>query len=675
VNITSHPTPSGANAASAQLTLCNATRSNVRPYTVGPRYTPLPALTPYAEKLLAKAESIADAMLPAPAPVAPAFHWHACQWDTERAMQIAEARQVRALVPRAPHLESAELKARRVRGESDKGHAGMTKAGSASRAHAIAARVHAEMKRDTSHAFPLSAESILAKGRVLLMREGETVSAVRARLAQPCGDTEAQAMRARAHALAPHLSQCERAALDALTLSRMNARRALSDAMASIQAESTDDTREAWTISPHLSPRECKVLHKLRVARRKRAARANWNARDKATRHAARRYIVRRLRLARAFRFERACDAMAWQCAGQRARFHAFGAVVLKEKESGARIGRKAARVIAPAQGATVIDASASGAFEIDAREGTGRPLDAQCVHEMHLAARAVFLKGGTWKEANHEAYLTLARALRDDNGPDTHAKAARAMDRNWKRAQAEFEREAREHEGETHESAHASAESHAEIDESAESTEAQSWERECYALALQGMRGVVAYWMACKSPFRFAKVRADIAAIRDYAWRVFLREDMASMRTADRKADNARNAEYMAAHRLGERVTEGVKMLRERARLQARGEYLLSRNHAARLARENPTQRALITLPVGRAEHTCAEWRAALRKRTLPALALRLCDAATHGSARGTNKREGRESARKAHARKAQSVMRAPLPVSARAALDALTA
>ena len=68
MNITSHPTPSGANAASAQLTLCNATRSNVRAYSVGPRFAPLPALTPYAEKLLAKAESVASAMLPAPAP-------------------------------------------------------------------------------------------------------------------------------------------------------------------------------------------------------------------------------------------------------------------------------------------------------------------------------------------------------------------------------------------------------------------------------------------------------------------------------------------------------------------------------------------------------------------------------------------------------------------------------
>jgi hypothetical protein len=248
-------------------------------------------------------------------------------------------------------------------------------------------------------------------------------------------------------------------------------------------------------------------------------------------------------------------------------------------------------------------------------------------------------------------------------------------MNRNWKRAQAEFEREAQEHEGEAHESAHESAHDCAEIDESAEIAEAQSWERECHAHALRGMRAVVAYWMGTKSPFRFAKVRADIAAIRDYAWRVYQREDMAGMRAADRKADNATNAEYMKAHRLGERVSAGMETLQERARSHSRGEYLLARNRAARLARENPTQCVLVALPVGRAENACAEWREALRKRALPVLALRLCDAFQHGSARGTDKREGRERARKAQARKAATVMRAPLPESARAALDALTA
>ena len=340
---------------------------------------------------------------PAPAPAKRARKRRATANEaraTESALATTRARQVRALVPCAPHAESAELKARRVSGQESAsgaqscaplGKAGQTKAGHAARAQAIAARVYAEMKRDTAHAFPLSAGSVLAGGRVIAMREGESARAVRARLAQPSGDNEARAIRARAVALAPHLSQRERNALDALTLSRMNARRALSDAMASIESGESE-TREAWTIDARFSPRECVVLAKLRAARRKRAARAQWNAKDKAARHNARKYLLRRARLARALRIERACDAMAGACAGQRARFHAFGACVLKEKESGARIGRKAARLIAPASGETTLDAGASGAFEIDARDGTGRPLDAQCIAEMKQAARA-----GVW--------------------------------------------------------------------------------------------------------------------------------------------------------------------------------------------------------------------------------------------------------------------------------------
>src|SRR5271157_1763470 len=107
VTSTSHPTPSGIKAASAQLTLCNATRSNVRRYTVGPRFAPLPALTPYAEKLLAKAESVASAMLPAPAP-APKRARRAngrASRESVRAMDIARIRQERALVACAPHRE------------------------------------------------------------------------------------------------------------------------------------------------------------------------------------------------------------------------------------------------------------------------------------------------------------------------------------------------------------------------------------------------------------------------------------------------------------------------------------------------------------------------------------------------------------------------------------------
>jgi len=687
-------TPTVNNDGSAPLALCNEARA----YSVGPRFSPLPALTPYAEKLLARAESVVSAMLPAPAPTPKRNARRvsaARNREIDNALATVRARPSRAFIPRAPMPEGAELKARRVRGETDKGHAGMTIAGRAARVAQIAARAHTEMLRDTSHPFPLSAQTVLAKGRALHWREGESVALLRARIAQPSGDTEAQAMRARAHSLAPHLSPIERAALDAHMLAAMQARRALAHALASIQAESKADTRELWTLqtlTPHLSPRECERLHKLNVARRKRAARADWNARDMATRHKARAYVVNRLRLARALQIERACDAMAGACAGQRARFHAFGAVVLKEKESGARIGRKAARVIAPASGQTKLDATQGGEFEIDARDGTGRTLDAQCVEEMRLAARAVFLSGGTWKEANNAAYLTLSRALRDDNGPDTHAKAARTMDRNWKRAQAEFAREA----GQYDESA-----------ESAESVEMQ-WARECYISALRGMRCVVAYWMSSKSPYRFRGVRDDIASIRAHAGNVFNRVDMAGMRAIDRKAKK-RNAEYMDAHRLGERVEAGAEILKERARWQARGEYLLARSRAERLApliargehkhsremqaqwdaltRAFPrcadstlaaaqrAQRALIVLPVGRAENEGAQWRERLRKRTLPALALRLCGALTHGSARGTDKRAGRESARKAHTRKAQSVMRAPLPEGARAALDALTA
>ena len=150
-------------------------------------------------------------------------------------------------------------------------------------------------------------------------------------------------------------------------------------------------------------------------------------------------------------------------------------------------------------------------------------------------------------------------------------------------------------------------------------------------------------------------KCAMTLRDIRAHAWRVYQREDMAGMRAADRKADNATNAEYMSAYRLGKRVEDGARNATgARSGRNARGEYLLARNRAARLARENPTQRALITLPTGRAENACADWREALRKRTLPAFALRLCDDAQHGSARGTDKREGRERARKAHTRKA---------------------
>jgi hypothetical protein len=517
----------------------------------------------------------------------------------------------------------------------------------------------------------LSRACVLVQGRAVYWREGESARAALARIVQPCASAPARAVQLRAARIAPHLSPSERARLDAHTLASV---RAIAPAPA--PDESAPAPREPWHFSAHLSPREQRLKRALNVSRRKCAARAEFCAdmqtraalaralrevsRDVA-RGALARFVRARFARARAVQRERRAVRAACAIAGQRARFHSLGALVLRERETGKRIGRKAARTLAPATGAESFNATESGAhilrgaFTLDARDGTGRAVEWQAVCEMRLAARAELLAGNGWKAANKSAARELHRALREPLFADV-ATASRARDKAHARAREVWESETSAGVRSDEQPQPHGAEFLAEND--AESALAPA--RVLYRRALHGMRCAVAYWRASKSPYARRGVRADIGAIRAHALALLESAPRELLRAAlgEKSRDTATDTIYRAAHRLGERVCEGAELLAKQASAPRQ-----VREVRAGIPPRAPV--ATVTLPRGRAEHY---------EQDAPALALRLLAKLHARTAHGcTAKGESRAGkAAQVSASKARTVraLRAPLPPCALGAL-----
>ena len=315
-------------------------------------------------------------------------------------------------------------------------------------------------------------------------------------------------------------------------------------------------------------------------------------------------FTLARFALARALRRQRAADRKAGAIAGMRARFYAFGKAVLKERETGAIIGRAIAKEIAPKGGAGAFEIGANGAYDLDTTQGTGRQVDMQALREMRAAARADILAGGTWKSASKAAASELHRALQCPLYDDVE-KAMRAKDRafalsaeNWKTDESGGQSAGQ---SQPH-CAEYLAENNAESNLAPQSL--------VYARALRAMRAAIAYWRNARTPYARRGIRDDMAAIRTHARAVLDCTPQAGMRAADRTADKAANASYMNAHRLGQRVTAG-------------GALLLAAEKAAPAPapRTRTAPAALISLPLGFAEN----WTADLRHPALAAYALHL--------------------------------------------------
>lgn len=480
-------------------------------------------------------------------------------------------------------------------------------------------------------------------------------------------------MQLRAASLAPHLSPRERAALDARTLAKV---RAIAPAPA------PDETPVApvreWYFSAHLSPREQRIKRALNVSRRKGAARAEF-ARDIQTRAAlaralcgvsrevARGALARfaRARFARARALQREREATRGACAvaGQRARFHTHGALVVRERATGKRIGRKAARALAPASGAECFNARDSraeilrGEFVLDARAGTGVPVEWQGVCEMRLAARAELLAGNGWKAANTSAARELNRVLKEP-ALSSVEKAARAADRRFALSRELWESAESDECAESDEQPQPHfAECLAESDEESEVSPLVL----VFAKRKRAAQYLRAYWRAKKSPAARSLHARDLHTLREHSRAAIqgVRALVAfSVHRAISADEKAAKCAAQKAFRVGERVMEGKEMLAASAR-----EVREVREVRAGIPRRAPV--ATLTIP-----RTRAEWF----EIDAPALALRLLAKlharTAHGSAAQSARRAGK--AANARAEKAREVraMRATLPAPALAAL-----
>ena len=517
----------------------------------------------------------------------------------------------------------------------------------------------------------LSRACALVQGRVVYWREGESARCALARIVQPCASAPAQAARVRAARIAPHLSPSERARLDALTLATV---RAIAPAPAPDESERAP-ARE-WHFAAHLSPREQRHAHARTVARKIGIARGALSS-DAPTRgalaHALRalpralrasnaaRYLRARFALARAMQRERRAVRGACAIAGQRARFHSLGALVLRERETGKRIGRKAARTLAPASGAESFDAMESGArilrgaFTLDARDGTGRAVEWQAVQEMRLAARAELLAGNGWKAASKATARELHRALREPHFADVES-ASRARDRAFSRACDAWKSD----ECERNDKQPHCAEFLAESDEESNAHPLAL----VYAKRKRARLALHAHHCASNAPASRARCARDLHALRAHA-RATLAGIVATVQadSAHRaQSDEQRAAKKAAqsARRLGERVKNGMALIARRARVRETARAVESvREVRAGIPHRAPVQ--VVTIPRTRAEH----WEAHPPKYALALLAKAHARTA-HGSRRTSDRHAGKA------ASKARTVraLRAPLPPCALGAL-----
>jgi hypothetical protein len=524
----------------------------------------------------------------------------------------------------------------------------------------------------------LSRACALVQGRVVYWREGESARCALARIVQPCASAPAQAARVRAASLAPHLSPCERATLDAHTHATV---RAIAPAPAPDESERAP-ARE-WHFAAHLSPREQRLKHARTVARKIGIARGALTS-DAPTRGAlaralralpralrasnAARYLRARFALARALQRERRAARGACAIAGQRARFHSLGALVLRERETGKRIGRKAARTLAPASGAESFDATESGAhilrgaFTLDARDGTGRAVEWQAVCEMRLAARAELLAGNDWKAASKATARELHRALREPHFADVES-ASRAQDRAHARACDAWKSD---------ECARNETQPHALEFCACDDSEAQA---QPLAVALAKYRraraALAAYWLARKDRARLANLAKDKRAVREYL-RAELRGVRALVAFRVHRAESADEKrailQAQSARRLGARVSEGARLLASAPReMETSWEGFKPRGVEAmqRAGAQAHAPRALVTIP-----RTRAEWY----EVDTPALAVRLLARlharTAHGARAKGEKREGKAASVRAGKARTVRALRAPLPPCALGAL-----
>lgn len=403
------------------------------------------------------------------------------------------------------------------------------------------------------------------------------------------------------------------------------------------------------------------------------AARVFWLARFR---------FVRRER-ARALRRERHAARAALIVARQRARIQTLGSVAVRDAASGERIGRKVLRAYAPASGAESIalatrgewkecapdgnnprfefHAASGAAFELDAREGTGVPVEWQAVREMELAARAEFLAGGEWKAANSAARREIHRALKEPTFANAE-QATLASDRAMQRARDAWKGEECAPNPRQPERAEFLAESDAEAEAPVRAA-IQRWR--------MARRAVRALWNCSRSPYAASGLQRDRISLRALA-----RGEISGARAlcfAGRKQRAEVEAAYRTARNLAARVEQGRAIM---ARAEA-----IAREGRAPLASEEqpapqPAPRALWTLARGSAEVSAENWREQFRKGALPLAARLLAEAharETHGGSRGSDRREGRAATRTRAARAAKGALRAPLAPGALAALAKL--
>ena len=516
----------------------------------------------------------------------------------------------------------------------------------------------------------LSRACALVQGRVVYWREGESARCALARIIQPCASAPAQAARVRAASIAPHLSPCERATLDAHTLATV---RAIAPAPAPDESERAP-ARE-WHFAAHLSPREQRRKHARTVARKIGTARGAL-ASDAHTRGAlaralralpralrasnAARYLRARFALARALQRERRAVRGACAIAGQRARFHSLGALVLRERETGKRIGRKAARTLAPASGAECFDATESGAhilrgaYTLDARDGTGRAVEWQAVQEMRLAARAELLAGNDWKAASKATARELHRALREPLFADV-ATATRAQDRAHARACDAWK-------SETSEGARNETQPHALEFAACDDEQASAHPFALACAKYRQSRAMLAeYWRASKDRAARANLTKDKRAVREYL-RAELRgvRALVAFRVHRVESESEKEAKRAAksAARLGERVQSGARLLAEKSRT-VRAVRETVRGIPQRAPRE------LMTIP-----RTRAEWYEVDTPREATRLLAKLHARTAHGARAKGDKREGKAASVRANKARTVRALRAPLPPCALGAL-----
>ena len=660
MKITSHLKTSGDKAARATRNGGNATAT---------ASAPAPArVNDYAARLVRAARAKRAALLraaraahraPAPAPT----------WRERARARIARARahfasnralannaSARAARNRAPHFATSEP--REVSREIAGGNASHPQRASGARRWPCNAR--------------LSRACALVQGRAIYWREGESARAALARIVQPCASAPARAVQVRAARIAPHLSPCERAALDARTLAQV---RAIAPAPAP-DAPAPAPAREPWHFAAHLSPREQRMKRGLNSARRKCAARAEF-AREIQTRGAlalalrgvsrtvargaCARYLRARFARARAVQRERRAVRGACAIAGQRARFHSLGALVLRERETGKRIGRKAARALAPASGAECFDATESGArilrgaFTLDARDGTGRAVEFQAVQEMRLAARAELLAGNGWKAATKATARELHRALREPLYGDI-ATATRARDRAHARAREAWESETSA--GARNEVQPHCAEFLAENEEEA-SAPAHVL---IFAKRKRARLALRAHYAQSYAPATRARLLKDLRALRAHA-RAALEGARAVVAFS---VHRAQSAEQIAAKRAAEKLTRLAARVQSGCALLAKKASApreVAREVRAGIPHRAPVQ--VITLPRTRAEHY---------EKDAPALALRLLAKlharTAHGASAKGESRAGKAAQVRASKARTARALRAPLPPCALGAL-----